>query len=294
MSLNMTLAGLTTREEVAMGMLIGKTLPGWQCGSVAAGRGVSLPPSDLYVVDLAGRGLARWTETAQAELLKALGGAPAVLVVPAFDQSWSVLNACQTESQPLVLLHKPYGTEGMRAALQRAAAGRARRAAPVPVPVALPLRPSAPAQQRAPVAMARRIPAAPAVVAIPSAARPTAAVKVGGSMTTEQFQAWLDLLPESQAPLFLRNLGQALAQRRSFEVRLSFVNRLICDPAGQWVAGNTQASALDRLCQNDSLAAAVEMDAIDGDALERAQRLDLASRPLAPFLWQLAQAKPGK
>ena len=70
--MNMTLAGLTTREEVAMGMLVGKTLPGWKCAAVPAGRGVSLPPSDLYVVDLAGRGLARWTETAQSELLKAL------------------------------------------------------------------------------------------------------------------------------------------------------------------------------------------------------------------------------
>lgn len=284
--MNMTLAGLTVREEVAMGMLVGKTLPGWKCSTVAAGRGVSLPPSDLYVVDLAGRGLARWTEAAQGELLKALSGAPAVLVVPAFEQSWSVLDASQAESQPLVLLHKPYGTEDMRAALKRAAAGCVRSAPPV----ALPLKPPAPVKKLAPVAGAARV----AVDASPSVPRPKAALETGGAMTAEQFQAWLGALPDAGSPLFLHNLGRALALHQAFEVRLSFVNRLICDPAGQWVAGNTQADALEQLCQSDALASSVEMDAIDGDALERAQRLDLSSEPLAPFLWQLTQAWLGK
>ena len=48
--------------------------------------------------------MARWTEASQAELLKALGGAPAVLVVPAFDQTSSALDAHRSQSQPLVLL----------------------------------------------------------------------------------------------------------------------------------------------------------------------------------------------
>lgn len=287
--MNMTLAGLTTREEVAMGMLVGKTLPGWKCGAVPAGRGVSLPPSDLYVVDLAGRGLARWTETAQSELLKALSGSPAVLVVPAFDQSWSALDERQAENQPLVLLHKPYGTEDMRAALKRAAAVRASRA--VPTPVVLPLKPPALAKKRTPVAQAARVPAAPAVVASPSVRSPLAALEAGAAMTAGQFNAWLGALPEAESPLFLRKLGKALALQQAFEVRVSFVNRLICDPAGQWVASNTSASVLAQLCQSDDLASAVEIDLIDGDALERAQRLGLSSGPLEPFLWQLPQAQ---
>ena len=290
--MNMTLAGLTTREEVAMGMLVGKTLPGWKCGAVPAGRGVSLPPSDLYVVDLAGRGLARWTETAQSELLKALSGSPAVLVVPAFDQSWSALDERQTESQPLVLLHKPYGTEDMRAALKRAAAVRASRA--VPTPVVLPLKPPAPAKKRTPVAQAARVPAVPAVFASPSVPSPVAALEAGAAMTAGQFQAWLGALPEAESPLFLRKLGKALALQQAFEVRVSFVNRLICDPAGQWLASNTSASVLAQLCRSDDLASAVEIDSIDGDALERAQRLGLSSGPLAPFLWQLSQAQPSQ
>lgn len=85
--MNVALACMTTREEVALGMLVGKLLPGWQCLPATNGPRALLPPADLYVVDLAGRGMARWTEASQAELLKVLGGVPAVLVVPAFDQT---------------------------------------------------------------------------------------------------------------------------------------------------------------------------------------------------------------
>lgn len=111
-------------------------------------------------------------------------------------------------------------------------------------------------------------------------------------MTTEQFRAWLGALPEAQAPLFLRKLSNALALQQTFEVRLSFINRLICNPTGQWVASNAPASALEQLCQSDDLALAIEMDAIDGDAMERAKRLDLSSEPLDSFLWRLAQGRP--
>ena len=283
----MTLAGLPPREEVAMGMLVGKTLPGWRCSAVAAGRDVPLPPSDLYVVDLAGRGLARWTEAAQSELLKALGGAPAVLVVPAFDQSWLGFDKSQTGNQRLVLLHKPYGMQDMQAALKRAAPTRA-------APVALPVKPPASAQRRAPIEQAARIPAAPALVTSPSLPKPAAAREAGGTMTIDQFQPWLGALPDAESPLLLRKLGAALALRQAFEVRLSVVTRLICDPVDQWVASNAQASALAQLCQSDALAAAVEMDAVGGHALERVQRLGLSREPLDAFLWRLVQIRPGK
>ncbi len=298
----MTLAGLTPREEIAMGMLVGKTLPGWQCNAVAAGRNAPLPPSDLYVVDLAGSGWARWTQAAQSELLKALGGVPAVLVVPAFDQSWLAFDERQADKQPLVFLHKPYGTEEMQAALQGAAQAQARRAAsvtvpvpvPVPVPVKLPLKPPASAQESGPVEQAAYVLSALPVVTSPSIPEPAAALEAGGTMTTEQFQAWLDALPPTESPLFLRKLGTMLALHQAFEVRLSVVNRLICDPADQWAASNAPASTLVRLSHSDALAVAIEMDVIDGDALRRAQRLDLSSEPLGPFLWRLVQSQPGK
>ena len=61
--MNVALAGLTAREEVALGMLVGKSLHGWQC-------------------------------------LPATNGPRA----PAFDQTWSALDAHRSQSQPLVLL----------------------------------------------------------------------------------------------------------------------------------------------------------------------------------------------
>ena len=126
--MNVALAGLTAREEVALGMLVEKSLSGWQCLPATDGPRTPLPPADLYVVDLAGRGMARWTEAAQAELLKSLDGVPAVLVAPAFDRTWSALDAHGSQNPPLVLLNKPYGVEAMRAALQQLAAGTAARA----------------------------------------------------------------------------------------------------------------------------------------------------------------------
>ena len=148
--MNVVLAGLTAREETALMMLVGKTLPGFECGAVPAGRQVPLPPANLYVLDLAGRGLARWTQEAQESLLQSLNGAPAVLVAPAFDETWLALDASGMKSQSLVMLRKPYGIEDMRAALLKTAPVIPVRAAPV-VPRML-------ARVRAPAA-----PAAPAV-----------------------------------------------------------------------------------------------------------------------------------
>jgi hypothetical protein len=260
--MNVALAGLMAREAVALDMRVGKSLPGWQCNPVPAGRGVSLPPADLYVVDLAGLGLARWSEAAERHLFEAMAGAPAVLVAPAFDQTWSALDARRLESQSLVLLHKPYGVEDMRAALKLAAAGRASPAAPV---------------------IAFRVPA-PA---------PAAPVVESGEMTASEFQARLGAFPESAPQLFLRQLAAALALGQPFEVRVTFLNRLIVDPLEQWVACNTPASVLQGLCQDDARASATEIDPInDKDAKARALRLDIPVQPLESFLWSLMQGWP--
>ncbi|CAM3303055.1 hypothetical protein [Polaromonas hydrogenivorans] len=285
--MNVALVGLTTREEVALGMLVGKSQPGWQCSAVTAGLDESLPPADLYVVDLAGRGMRRWTEEAQSDLLKALDGAPAVLVAPAFDQTWSALDSHLMKSQSLVLLHKPYGTEDMRAALKQAAAGRA-----TPVqPKALPVAPPAP-HGVLPPASAPRVIASPVMAAM-SPSPPVA--QEDGKMTAGEFQARPGAFPGHEPPLFMRMLGEALALHNPFEVRVSFLNRMIFHPDAQWMASNTPLPVLEDLCGNDALASSVEIDTIDDkDAMARALRLGMPIEPLESFLWKLAHEQLDK
>ena len=297
--MNVALAGLTAREEVALGMLVGKSLPGWQCLPSTNGPRAPLPPADLYVVDLAGRGMARWTEASQAELLKALGGVPAVLVAPAFDQTWSALDAHRSQSQPLVLLHKPYGVEAMRAALQQAAAGRA---APARSTAMKPAAPDRARTAQARPALRPSLPVEPAqtlptgAMSLPATGKspPLAApALVEGKLAFSEFQARITALPGM--PLFLRRLAESLAQQHPFELRISFVNRMIFHPGEQWAASNTPAPVLAQLCQDDELASSIEIDAIDGqDARARAARLDIPAQPLQALLWKLAQHLPGQ
>lgn len=298
--MNIALAGLTAREEVALGMLVGKSLPGWQCLPAMDGPRAPLPLADLYVVDLAGRGMARWTDAAQGELLNALGGMPAVLVAPAFDQTWSALDGPLRQSQPLVLLHKPYGVEAMRAALQQAAAGRAAPARSTALPAMKPA-----ASDRAPTVQARAVsrpslpveparPSPPAMTLLVPGALPTvvAPVWVERKLASSEFQARMG--PLTGKPLFLRRLAQSLAQQHPFELRISFVNRMIFHPGEQWAASNTPAPVLEQLCQNDELASSVEIDLIDGqDAQARALRLDIPAQPLDLLLWKLARDLAG-
>ena len=291
--MNVALAGLTAREETALMMLVGKTLPDFQCNAVPVGRKVPLPPADLYVLDLAGRGLARWTQEAQESLLQSLNGAPAVLVAPAFDETWLALDASGMKSQSLVLLRKPYGIEAMRAALLKTAPVIPVRAAPV-VPrmlarVRAPAAPAAPAVRfiTAPVAIAE----APAPIA---EAPPPAAIVEIAPLSVAEFQTRLAALPASEPKLFLHKLADALALRQPFEVRVTFLNRLIFSPEAQWAASNTALSVLQGLCQSDDLAADMSIDTIDGmDALARAQRLDMPVQPLDSFLGTLMHQRLG-
>ncbi len=293
--MNIALAGLTAREEVALGMLVGKALPGWQCLPPTDGPKAPLPSADLYVVDLAGRGMVRWTEEAQRGLLDSLRGAPAVLVAAAFDETWSALDAHPIQGQPLVLLHKPYGVEAMRAALQKAAAGR-----PVPAPsIALEAKKlTAPGTSR--LSEARRVlrpslVTGAARISPPGRARPVSSVRpakaepplVESTLTCSEFQA--QMAPLSGQPLFLRRLAESLAQQQPFELRISFVNRMIFHPAEQWAASNTPAPVLQQLCGDEALALGVEIDPVNTqDALVRAARLGISAQPLQVLLWKLA------
>ena len=291
--MNVVLAGLTAREETALMMLVGKTLPNFECGAVPVGHQVPLPPANLYVLDLAGRGLARWTQEAQESLLQSLNGAPAVLVAPAFDETWLALDASGMKSQSLVMLRKPYGIEDMRAALLKTAPVIPVRAAPV-VPrmlarVRAPAAPAAPAVRfiTAPVAIAE----APAPIA---EAPPPAAIVEIAPLSVAEFQTRLGALPASEPKLFLHKLADALALRQPFEVRVTFLNRLIFSPEAQWAASNTALSVLQGLCQSDDLAADMSIDTLDGmDALARAQRLDMPIQSLDSFLGTLMHQRLG-
>jgi hypothetical protein len=107
-------------------------------------------------------------------------------------------------------------------------------------------------------------------------------------MTVREFLARLAGVPASASPLFLRQLAQALSLAHPFEVRVSFLERLIVYPAEGWAASNTPVSVLQALCQNDAAAAATVVDAIaDKDARARAQRLDMPVEPLHDFLGML-------
>lgn len=290
--MNVALAGLTAREETALVMLIGKTLPDFQCDTVPPGRQVPLPLADLYVLDLAGRGWARWTPEVQDSLLTALNGAPAVLVAPAFDDTWAALEASSIKSQSLVMLHKPYGIDDMRTALLKAAPQKLRRPASIPRPL--------PVTRRAPAVVAavtvRAASAAPVMtlpvvttpVTTPDAPLPVAAPIEITPLSITDFQTLVAALPDSEPKQFLCQLAEALMRRQPFEVRVSLLNRLIFSPDVQWAASNMALPLLEALCQSDTLAQDLSIDPIeDRDALGRAERLDMRIQPLANLLGKL-------
>ena len=290
--MNVALAGLTAREETALVMLIGKTLPDFQCDTVLPGREVPLPLADLYVLDLAGRGLARWTPEAQDRLLQSLNGAPAVLVAPAFDETWVALEASRLTNQSLILLHKPYGINNMRSALLKAAPRAPRRTAPVAAPVSAKVLqvPATPAAATVQAVAAAKIapPVSSAPLAHPNGPLPIAAAVEITPLSPTDFQARVGTLPSSEPKLFLCKLAEALALQQPFEVRVSFVNRLIINPDAQWAASNTALPLLQDLCQRDERVPSLSIDAVDlRDAEARAQRMDMPVQPLDIFLGTL-------
>ena len=297
--MNVALAGLTAREETAMVMLIGKTLPDFQCDTVLPGREVPLPLADLYVLDLAGRGLARWTPEAQDRLLQSLNGTPAVLVAPAFDKTWVALEASRVANQSLILLHKPYGIDDMRSALLKAAPRAPRRVAPMapPVSTAVLRVPATPVAATVRAVSAAKIapPVFSAPLARPDVPFPVAAPVEIAALSLTDFQAHVGTLPTSEPKLFLCKLAEALALQQPFEVRVSFVNRLIINPDAQWAASNTALPLLQDLCQRDERVPSISIDTVDPrDAEARAQRMDMPVQPLDAFLGTLMHFRLNK
>jgi len=307
--MNVVVAGLSPRDEAAFGFFLNRSMKGWSWSSTPAGRGTVLPKADLLVADLVALGLAQWSVAAETELLRVLHGNSAVLLVPANDQTWATMNPETVRQHTLVWLQKPYGTEDMRQALEKAAA--ARKAAQAPPPMMRGL------SKRTAVSSAGQEPMAPregfdgegrtaAVSPTIKAVLPTVSYKAATKpdpvprhdpgddipgLTVQQLQARLAMLPDAGRHSFLRTIAAMLEQGQPFEARFTVHNSVIFHPADGWVASNTPTAVIERVCQSDALAAAVTVREIDGiQADERAHRLGMNLRELNTFLWALASA----
>jgi len=311
--MNVLVAGLSPRDEAAFGFFLSRSLKGWSWASTPAGRGTLLPKADLLVADLVALGLAQWSEAAEAELLRVLQGNAAVLLVPANDQTWATMNPATLKQHALVCLQKPYGTEDMRAALEKAAAASRAATTVVPAPARRvgpgatrsantasvePARAVPPANVVTKPTVPRRPPGLPVLQTVSFQSTPApdrspqhdAADDVPG-MSAQQLQDRLALLPDAERHLFLRRLAAMLGQGQPFEARFTMQNSVIFHPADGWVASNTPASVIERVCQSDALAAAVSVREIDGpQAEDRAHRLGMPLLELDTFLWTLAAA----
>lgn len=266
--MKLVVTGLSPREETAFGIFLSRSLRNWRWQSVPASRTAVWPPADLIVADLVPLGLGQWSEAAEADLLQRLQGTPAVLLVPAHDQTWAAMEADTVRQHSLVWLAKPYGTKDMQAALEQAA-----------LSVRRPARPAAPPTRSTP---------APAAAPFSPMAAP---VNEPQGLSAAGLHARLAALPEPDGHVFLRQLSGMLALDHPFEARFTVQNSLIVHPADGWIATNTPMLVIERVCHSDALASAVSIRTIDGpQAEERAQRLGMPPSELDVFLWQLVAA----
>jgi hypothetical protein len=285
--MRLLMAGLSTREEAALGFFLDRSFKSWTWQSVAPDVQAPRPPADVLVLDMAAFGWAHWSEAAEAQLLAWLQGTPAVLLISTHDRSWSVLQE-RPASASRVWLGKPYGTQTMREALDQAATA-VRTAPAVPAapkvvrPVAVESAP-APVQARPAPTLAK---AEPAKVAPPKA---EPASEPPG-LTAAGFQARLTSLPDQTPHAFLQVLSEMLSQPDAFEARFTVQNSLIIHPANGWFATNTPLQVIYRLCESDAMASAVTVRTLDdAQAEERAQRLGMPPQDLDVFLWNLVAA----
>lgn len=312
--MNVVVAGLSPRDEAAFAFFMNRTMKGWSWKSTPAGRGAVLPAADLLVADLVSLGLAHWSEAAEADLLRLLHGTPAVLLVPSNDRTWAEMDAGTVKRHSLVWLAKPYGAEAMRVALEEAAASSTAIAVPLEGPATarlntsgqplavepvLPRHPpdDAPAalrEVRLPIRSPMPLVSTPTPTAPLAVSRTPAASGMGDDipqLSAAALQARLAVLPQDGRHVFLRKLSEMLAQKVPFEARFTVQNSVIFHPADGWVASNTPTLVIERVCQSDALASAVNVREIDGlQAEERAHRLGMPLRELDAFLWGLAFA----
>lgn len=306
--MKIAVSGMAPREEAAFGFFLERNFKGWAWTRAAAQRGSALPAADLYVVDMLAAGLAHASAEAETQLLALLQGTPAVLLLPANDTSWpeALPEAGRAREHGIVWLHKPYGTEAMRDALQRAAAlGRERRPAASAAPAAravaaapggsaaaevgrgtgqgVSVPPAAAGALQAPHAVVRVAPRPVVAVAAPPAGATAGAAP---TLSVEQFAARVAGAPaDAPGRGFFARLAGLLKAGQPFEIGFTIQNLLVFHPDHDWVAGNTPMSVVKRVSRSDALSSVVsvrELDAAQAEA--RVQQLGLRLRELEEFL----------
>ena len=269
--MKVVITGLAPRDETVLGFFLNRALPSWDWQSAPTRHDARLPTADLYVVDLAAWGLAHGSVVAHDKLIKLLQGRPAVLLLSGHDRSWAaVTNSADTHS--LVWLSKPYGTQTMQAALEKAAAFIVQKvltppAPPPPIP--------APSSQTAP----------PPILTVPAVSPPAQ------ELTADGLAIRLSAITDTGRFVLLRKLSYMLSRNLPFEVRFTVQNSLIVHPDHGWIATNTPLAVIQRVCLSDAMASAVTIRKIDSEqAEERAQRLGMPPSELDIFLAELVAA----
>lgn len=285
MKMTISLVGLSVREDAALTIFTGMNLKGSTCKTVAFRPGLALPPADLYIIDLAGVGLAQWSVKAEADLLTLLGGSHALLLNFPSNTSWA--NKGQGRGrQMLACLSKPYSSEHMRVALARFGAGGAASAVieHPSVSVAAPAVDCVSTLDFSPVAAAR----APAVAAARLAAAPPLSL-------CHSLQALRTLFPELAQHLLLARLLDMVATQQPQELRLTLHHSIVVHPAQGWVSHNAAPGMLERFAQDSSAATLMSVRTLDcGQAQLRAGLMGAPRASLDTFLWLLAESSIGQ
>lgn len=309
--MKIAVSGMAPREEAAFSFFLERNFKGWSWVRAAAQRGVALPPAELYVVDVLAAGLPHASAEAKAQLLILLQGTPAVLLLSANETSWPEALSAEgwAREHGIVWLHKPYGTEAMRDALQKAAAlGRARApvAAAMPAARAVSAAPRVGAGMEVGRGIGQEASIPPAAAAAPEASqapraavwvapRPVVAVtaptagtaeNVAPTLSVEQFAARIAAAPaDAPGRRFFMRLTDLMKAQQPFEIGFTIQNLLVFHPANDWVASNTPMSVVQRVSRSDALSSVVsvrELDAAQAEA--RVQQLGLQLRELEAFL----------
>ena len=266
--MNVVITGLAPRDETVLGFFLNRALPSWNWQNAPVRLDVGLPSADLYVIDLGAWGLAHGSVAAHDKLIKLLQGRPAVLLLSGHDRSWSAVTA-HDDTPSRVWLSKPYGTQTMQAALEKAAACIVQKVLTPPAPP--PPIPAPPSQ----------IPAPPILTA-PAVAPPAQELTADGLATR------LSAITDTGRFVLLRQLSHMLSRNLPFEVRFTVQNSLIVHPDHGWIATNTPLAVIQRVCLSDAMASAVTIRKIDSEqAEERAQRLGMPPSELEIFLAEL-------
>jgi hypothetical protein len=291
--MKLVVSGLSSRDEVALGMFLKQVLKRWELVTAPARRG-ALPPADVYLIDLVAWGLGQWSEKAQCDLLALLGGTPAVLLSSANERSWESMDGELARQHGLTWIFKPYRSADMQAALVAAAALRTKvESAPAAPPVRAGAEAVRPAVSAQTVTQEPSAPEVPEVIA-PPALTPVHEADLPG-MTIQELHAQLEGVTDGEPHVFLRKLSGMLQNAQPLEVRFTIQHLLVIHPEHGWVASNTPMQVIEMVCRSKGIASSVSMRHIGADEAEDwAQRLHMPLVELEPFLLQLATATFGK